>query len=207
MAQSLDELFAGGRAPSAASRRRNSTPGLVRVQSADPAVDRVLDAAARGDAAVLPQVRDLLRDPGWAASLGSIAATAERYLVRQAAGDDVAVAEALRQRVADHVRRLVADAGDGATFAERLAATRVAHNWLAVHTLEAMAAREDAGGPRAAAVERRLGQAERRLHAALRSLAVLGRLRRPAAPVVAVQANVALGPQHVHNAAGSQPGD
>jgi hypothetical protein len=62
-----------------------------------------------------------------------------------------------------------------------MAATRAAHNWLAVHILECMAAMRQPASPEAVAIERRVTQAERRLHLALKSLAVLRRLRKPAA--------------------------
>jgi hypothetical protein len=172
-------------------------PGLIRPSSPEPEVQAILDRAARGDAAVLPAVRGLIRDRRFLDALGDVADVARERLVKLVAGDDVAVAEATRQKLAEVTTGLVADAGPRPTFAEGLAAGRAAHAWLTVHVIEAMAAKYPAGSPEAVAVEKHLGQAERRYQAALKALAVLRRLRGPV--VVAAQVNVANGPMLVDN--------
>jgi hypothetical protein len=99
------------------------------------------------------------------------------------------VAEAVQTKLAEVEAGLVADAGPDPTFAERLAATRVAHAWVTVHHLEVLLARETVGTPGRTAVEKDLGRAEARLQAALKATAVLRRLRGPA--VRMTQVNVA----------------
>ncbi|MBX9625619.1 MAG: hypothetical protein K2X82_17570 [Gemmataceae bacterium] len=89
--------------------------------------------------------------------------------------------EAVDRKVEEVLARLLADGGPDPSFAERLAATRAAHARLAAHVLETRAALLPAGSAAAAALDKRVSQADRRLHAALKSLAALRRLRRPAA--------------------------
>lgn len=128
--------------------------------------------------------------------LGSVAWMAEQALIHQAAGDDVAVIEAVRQKSKEYVKQLTAEDGSDPPFPIRLAATRVAHCWLAVHILETKSARHTIGSPVGVAVERQLASAERRLAASLKSLGVLRRLNRPQ---VMAQVNVSAGSMVVAN--------
>jgi hypothetical protein len=171
-------------------------PALVRAAAPDPAAQKVLDRAAAGDRSVLPAVRELLKNPAYLTALGSVAGLARDALVRMAAGDDLAIAEAVRRKLDETITRLLADGPGDPSFAERMAATRVAHNWLCVHILEALMARWPAGGERSAAIDRQLCRAERRLQASLKALAALRRLHRP---TVVAQVNVANGPMQVNN--------
>lgn len=181
--------------------RKEPRPALIRPWVDDPAKQQILDRAAKGDFSVLPAVRELFRDERFVEAAGSAAGMAEAALIGQAGGDDVAVAEAMVRSLRQFLQKLLADAGPDPSCAERLAATRAAHAWLTVHILECMAAKHPAGGPTAAALDRRVSRADRRLHAALKSLAVLRRLRRPV-----VQVNVANGPMLVDNR-GSRPAE
>jgi hypothetical protein len=171
-------------------------PALVRAAAPDPAAQKVLDRAAAGDRSALPAVLELLKNPAYLTALGSVAGLARDALVRMAAGDDLAIDEAVRRKLDETITRLLADGPGNPSFAERMAATRAAHNWLCVHILETLMARWAAGGERSAALDRQLCRAERRLQASLKSLAVLRRLHRPA---VVAQVNVAAGPMQVNN--------
>jgi hypothetical protein len=109
--------------------------------------------------------------------MGSAAEMGLVGLLARAAGSHLAVAAALRQKYEEYVASLLAD-GPEPNFAERMAAVRAGHNWLAVHILECMAAKRQPYTAEALAIERRLTSAERRLHASFKSLAVLRRLRK-----------------------------
>ena len=93
------------------------------------------------------------------------------------AGDNVAVAEAVTEKIRDQRDRLLAETPN-ASLPVKLAVVRVVHNWVVVHALEATAAKHTPGTPAAVAVERQLASAERRLATALKSLTVLRRLSR-----------------------------
>jgi hypothetical protein len=160
---------------------------------------KVLDRAAAGDEMVIPAVRELLSDPRMVEQIGAVAGLAKTALIAKAAGEHIAVADAIDRMQLEYLGQLLADGGPDPSFAERMAVTRAAHNWLVVHTLECMAATHPVASPAAIAIDKRVSQAERRLHAALKSLALLRRLRRP---VVLAQVNVAKGPMLVDNRAG-----
>ena len=150
-------------------------PGRAAVAPVSPEVRDLLDRAGSGQRGVITALHQLLNDPVTLDALGFAAAIARATLISLTAHDGTEVAAELVANCEQQAAQLLADGGPDPTFAERLAAARVVNNWLAVHTLEASAGR----GADAAAVERRLTQAERRLHAALKSLAVLRRLRKP----------------------------
>ena len=81
------------------------------------------------------------------------------------------------QKLAEQVKALREETPNP-SLPVRLAAARVAHAWLATHTLETMSCRHQPGTQQALLVERQLASAERRLAVALRSLAALRRLTR-----------------------------
>jgi hypothetical protein len=180
----------------ASNKPTGPEPALIRPASTDPHENAVLERAAAGDHTALPAVRKLLQNPRYVASFGAVAGMAEVALIRQAAGDNLAVAEAMKLKLEEYTDGLLADGGPHPTYAERLAGTRAAHTWLTVHILECLAARQPAGSGPAVAIDKRVTQAERRLHAALKSLAVLRRLHRP---LLVAQVNVARGPMLVDN--------
>ena len=123
-----------------------------------------------------------------------VAERAAASLLLMASQDDDAVSKGMA-KYWDTIDKLLAD-GPTPTFAERMAATRCAHNWLAVHILECKAALQPPTGPNALMLDKRVTLAEKRLHASLKSLAVLRRLRKPA---VVKQVNIAKGPMVVNN--------
>ena len=155
-------------------------PALTTFRADSAEEQEVLDRAARGDAGVLPTVREWLKDPAKLSWLGSVAQMAEHAIVRQVAGDDVAVAAAVAAKMRDQRERLEAETPN-ASLPVRLAVTRVVHNWVVVHCLEATAAKHTPGTPAALAAERQLASAERRLATSLKSLTVLRRLGRGSA--------------------------
>ena len=178
---------------------KKPAPALVSLAYPDPETQRLLDRAATGDSSVLPAVKQLLADPRLLSGFGSVSGWAWKALIRVAAGDNLAVTEAVKAKHAEHTQKLLADGGPNPTFAEQMAVTRIAHNWLVVHILETKSAGWDAGSAQAAAIDKQLCRAERRLHASLKSLAVLRRLR---GPMVVNQVNIAKGgPMVVNNGA------
>ena len=124
-----------------------------------------------------------------------VAERAAASLLLMASKDDNAISEGMT-KYWDSIDKLLAD-GPAPTFAERMAATRCAHNWLAVNILESKAALQNPAGLNAMMLDKRVTLAEKRLHASLKSLAVLRRLRKPAAS--RKQVNVAHGPMVVNN--------
>ena len=171
--------------------------GLIDPASTHPAIQKVLKAAAAGDPAALPAVRDLLKNEFIQAQLGGVAAEAQRRLVQTVAGTHLAVSEATKMQMEKQRKDLLADGGSEVSFAETLAAQPVVHGWLTVHILELQMAGEEPASKAAIAIDKRLNWAQGRLLAALRSLAVLRRLR---SPTVGVQVNVAGGHLQVNNA-------
>jgi hypothetical protein len=116
----------------------------------------------------------LHKDPKWA----GVAEVAAAALMLQGSGVDKSLSDGMSAKYWEHIGKLLDD-GPEPTFAERMAATRAAHNWLAVHILECKAALQPPAGPNAMMLDRRVTLAEKRLHASLKSLAVLRRLRKP----------------------------
>ncbi len=170
-------------------------PGLIKPVSNNPAHQATLAKAAAGDRSVLPAVRELLNDPGWLSTFGSVSNMAACTLLSRAAGDDVLMQEAVARKLEEHIQELIATDPTPVPFPVRMAATRVSHCWLAVHILETLGERHMAGSAAALGVERHLAIAERRLAVALKSLATLRRLNRP----VFKQVNVANGKMVVNN--------
>lgn len=124
-----------------------------------------------------------------------VAEVAAAALMLQASGIDKSLSDGMSTKYWECITKLLAD-GPEPTFAERMAATRAAHNWLTVHILECKAALQPPAGPNATMIDKRVTLAERRLHASLKSLAVLRRLRKP---VVLKQVNSAQGGMVVVN--------
>lgn len=170
--------------------------GLINPLSLHPEIQKVLKSAAAGDPAVLPAVRELLKNEYILAQLGGVAAEARRRLIDLVSGTQLAVSEATQMQMESQRKDLLADGGSDVSFAESLAAERVVHGWLTVHILEAYMAREEPGSKAASAIDKQLTRAQGRLLAALRSLAVLRRLRLPR---VGVQVNVAGSNMQVNN--------
>ena len=131
------------------------------------------------------------KDPEW----GNAARHALAGFLLLAAPKDDVLSDALVSEHRRYIAGLLAESSEP-TMAERMAATRAAHNWLAVHILECKAALQPPTGPNALMLDKRVTLAEKRLHASLKSLAVLRRLRKP---TVVKQVNIAKGPMVVNN--------
>lgn len=113
---------------------------------------------------------DPITDRRYITRWGSPMYTAKCWLVSQACRDNMVVARATHNR-AD---QLAADLGfQTANALERLAITRVVHNWLTVGVLEAKACGHKPFTRERAQAERCLSQAERRLMQAIKALAFL----------------------------------
>jgi hypothetical protein len=155
--------------------------GLIEASSAEPEIARVLEAGARGEEAALEKAKALFaRAPEVCEQLGDLRWMSELGILHLAAGTDEALRLAVKTRLRARVREL---AGPDASAAEYLAAVRASHNAAIVSALETMMLREGVGSKSAEAIDRALGRAERRLHQAMRSLAMLRRLRGPAVKI------------------------
>lgn len=177
-------------------------PGLIRAKGFDPKEDAILDRARAGDGTAVAGVKEVVAaHPEMLNRWGNVGSFAQMKLVREAAGDDLTLQHCINRRIEHLQKKLEADAGPSATYAEWLTIQRVVNNWLAVHILECRLQDYDDASPAAAALERRLPQAERRLHASLKALATLKRLRGPAV----TQVNVATTGNVLVNAPGGAP--
>ena len=151
-------------------------PPLQRVPlSAVAPEDRdALRAAARGEPGALAAARKYLDDPAWARHWGDPVLAAKFRLLLAVSGDDPLVATA----VATAARDLADELGwASAALAERMAIGRAVHNWLAVSVLEVRASDLPPEGRERVQVEKCLTQADRRLAAAMRTLAVMKRVK------------------------------
>lgn len=136
-----------------------------------PEADRAtLQAAAKGDAAALEEAKPYLTDPKYIKLWGNPMTAARCWLVGQVAGNDDVVASATHARVV----MLQNELGFAtANMLEKLAITRIVHNWLAVAALDVRACQTLFQSRERANVEKSLGQAERRLMQAIKTLAFL----------------------------------
>lgn len=182
---------------------RNPTANHAAPAKLDAPTRAALEAAGPGGAAALAVACEVLRNPKQAEALGYAALTARITLVNMLGLKDTQIAATLARQCETQMAQLLADSGPEPSLAEWMAAARVVNNWLTVHAIEATAASNVIAGGSAGALERRLTQAERRLHASLKSLAVLRRLRQPA---TMTQVNIAKrGPLVVNNGTPENP--
>lgn len=171
-------------------------PPLFPLKVNDPDQQAVLDRAAHGDFETIPALEKMLTEQWFVEHAGAIAKKAQYLLISQASGHHIGVVMAMEKKASQYLKALLADAEPEPTYAEKWAASRAVHNWLAVHILEMKASKHAVGSAQALAIERRITAADRRLHAALKSMAVLRRLRKP---VPVAQINVSNGPMLVNN--------
>ncbi len=149
--------------------------------AADPlaAVRELFGRAARGDAAVLPELRRTLDEhPETWAGFGDLAAHAQAAWIRLVAGQNLLLHESLLRKA----EALGAEvAGADATPLERLLAERVAATWLQINYADATYAQYT--GSCAVTLRellRRQEAAERRHQAAVKQLALVRKLLRRA---------------------------
>jgi hypothetical protein len=145
----------------------------------DERVQEVLHRAMRGDRSVLPELGKALDEhPSIWQSCGDLAAHAQASWVDLAAGKDLLLKQALERKAAEMRGEL---AGPDAPPLERLLADRVVTCWLQLHYADAMYAQ--AKGTtllQDAAAQKRQNAAHTRYLQAVRALAQLRRLLRPA---------------------------
>jgi hypothetical protein len=140
----------------------------------------LLARAERGDPGVLGELRAFLdaRPEVWRQA-GDLARHAEMAMLDLAAGTNLLVKESITRKL-DELKRELAPS----SALERLVADRVALCWLQAHhaDLDAAAALAASGGvgPRSAHAQRRLGQANQRFLQAVKQLALVRKLLRPA---------------------------
>ena len=144
-------------------------------------LEGLVSRALRGDREVLPALRDALdRHPALARQAGDLAARAEDAWLDLLAGQDLFTAEAVRRRLAALRAEL---AGPQPQPLERLVVDRIAACFLQLQYADVTYAQARDPGASVAALRemhRRQEGAERRYQAALRQLAVIRKLLRPA---------------------------
>jgi hypothetical protein len=150
----------------------------------DELVSLVRRAEAEGDG-VLDEVRAYFdRHPDVATRMGDVAASARLALADLAAAGSTVHVEAILRRTAALEAEL---AGEGAPPLERLLAGHVGTCWLAACEAEMTAANaRGAAPPRASFLDQRRDRAGRRLEGAVKTLAVVKKLLRPAPSPVEV---------------------
>lgn len=125
---------------------RAKAPLLAPDLSGLPEADRAtLQAAAKGDRAALARAEPYLSDPKYVQLWGDPMRAPRCWLVGQVAGQDKVVARATHARAALLTQEL---GFETANVLEKVAITRVVHNWLAVAALEARACQSAVGNGR-----------------------------------------------------------
>ena len=142
----------------------------------------LLERGNAGDVSVLPALRRAFdANPELAALLGDLVAHAERSVLALAAGPSLTAREAIARQVADLRSRLVATAK---SELERLLIDRVCITWIEVYHGDVDLAQRLLQQPDwvagTAAAQKRLDRAHARFLAAVRALAVVQKLVRPA---------------------------
>jgi hypothetical protein len=142
------------------------------------AIIEVLHRAERGDAASLPVLRELLKNPKVVKACGGdLARRIEDSLITSAAGNNLAFREALVQKTSQMRADL---AGDNPTAMELLLVERIVTSWLHLHLLQLefvqngeISLRDDLFRQRV------LDGCQKRYFAAIKALAVVRKLGLP----------------------------
>jgi hypothetical protein len=82
-------------------------------------IRKILDRASKGDAEVLPEVRELLEDKGLVASWGAVGGIAQKAIIQLAANRDLTVREAMSRKFTEYLENLLADVGPNLTRVSR----------------------------------------------------------------------------------------
>jgi len=138
-----------------------------------PEIVAIVKRADEGDISVMPQLEDLLdKHPGLWRKFGDLAKTVEDQLLAILSKDSLFTMEAIRR----HLEELRAEqAGPAPAPLEKLLVNRLCLCWLQVHAADLAAA-----GRSDAEATRRQNAAQARYLAAIRQLALVRRLLRPA---------------------------
>jgi hypothetical protein len=146
-----------------------------------PVADELRELLARvqaGDASALPPLRAAIERKGLWQQLGDLARHTEEILLREIAGGDALLHQAVRCHLAALREEL---APDSASPLERLLASRVALCWGMAHHADVEALAKDQGtGAQGPHAQRRQDAAHRRLLSAARQLAWATKLLRKA---------------------------
>jgi hypothetical protein len=146
----------------------------------------ILARGHEGDPSVLPQLRQVFDEhPELAPFLGDLVKHAEQALLNWIAGTSLTAKEALTRQVAELRTRLMATTH---SELEKLLVDRICLSWLAVNHAEFELAHFLKEHPfyskTVQAAEKRLGRAQARHVAAIRALATVQKLVRPAVSAV-----------------------
>lgn len=133
--------------------------------------DRLRKLANEGDQDAQSRLRKFLdQHEEICEQLGNMADHAQASLIRQIAGDDFVLAEAIRRKAAEMRREL---AGAFPTPLEILGAERVVASWLQLQWVQSACERVEGDIRSATFWLKRQGQAEKLYHAAIRSLLLM----------------------------------
>ena len=153
---------------------REQAPGVGRLAE-------LVERAQQGDLSVLPLLRDaLVADPAVWQQYGDLAAQAQEAWLQLLAGTDYMLAESVRLKLGALRHELGAE---GASPLEKLLIERIVACWLQTHYADALYAQ--ARGPQSTASVRqelmkRQESSQRRYLAAIKQLALVRKLLRPA---------------------------
>jgi len=136
--------------------------------------DKMRHRADKGDVSAQEAVRGFLdSQPELCEQLGDMADHAQRSLIRQIAGEDFMLAEAVKRKAAEMRRQL---AGAFPTPLEILGAERVVATWLQLQWVQSACARVEGDGRSATFWLRREAQAAKLYNTAIKSLLLMREL-------------------------------
>jgi hypothetical protein len=142
----------------------------------------ILERANRGDESALPELKQTFDEhPELAALLGDLVQHAEDALLRWATGTCLAAREAIARQVAELRARLSATAN---SELEKLLIDRICISWIEVYAADVQFTERMANGmgtgPAAQVAQKVLDRAHQRFLTAVRALATVQKLTRPA---------------------------
>lgn len=152
-------------------------------QGAKPAIDKkdfeILVRANQGDSKALPELRDVLAEhPELVEHFGDLARHVRQALLQTVSRSSVLAHEAIEQRMAQLTEEL---GSSGAPKLEQMLIERIVLAWATLHIaeLDALEARS-CGRELGSYIDRRLSAAQSRYTSAIKQLAVVRKLLKPA---------------------------
>jgi hypothetical protein len=168
-------------------------PPVAPVPVTVPDAAAIVDRARKGDTTALPALRVLLQDPAAVDRLGGdLARQAELALVHAAAGQNLALREALTRKL-DLLRAELA--GPAPAPLERLLVSRVVACWLQLHHADMVLHQQNFTLAQAEHHERKRDRAHKRYLSAIKTLALVRKLALPFLQVNVVNNATALPPR------------
>ena len=158
-----------------------NSPNAPLCRQAPDDMTHLLTRAQAGDRTTLPAIRDFLQSPAAITMLGgNLVQMAEDSLLTALGGNDLAMKEAVWKRL-ENIRRGVLS--EGSSQMEKLLAGRVVSAWLQVQHAEVMYSRQvtTATDLQSEFHQRRIDACNRRLLAAIKTLAQIRKKGAPAA--------------------------